>query len=329
MPAFSPLWKRRSFLLSAGGGILAACDMGAARAAAPDGPWSRTIHTPKGDVTLDSKPQRIVSTSVTLTGTLLAIGAPVIASSATNNMGTVADNTGFFTQWADVAHERGILPLYRAEPDVEAIMAAAPDLIVMSATGGDSALRLYDQISQIAPTLVVNYDDKSWQEVALLLATATDREAQAAAVIAEFDRRVAAAAKTLRLPPQPTTAAVYYEDDSGANVWTAASAQGKLLISLGFELAAIPPGLKTMTTMGVRSDIIQLSGEQFADGLNGETLLLFAADGSVVDQVNANKFLQHIRSVSSKRVYAVGMDTFRLDYYSASHMLDRLTRLFA
>jgi iron complex transport system substrate-binding protein len=244
-------------------------------------------------------------------------------------MGTVADTVGFFTQWANIAHERGITPLYRTEPDVEAIMAAAPDLIIMSATGGDSALRLYDQISQIAPTLVVNYDDKSWQEVAVLLGNATGRETEAASVIAEFDRRVAETAKRLRLPPQPTTAAVYYEDDSGANVWTPASAQGKLLLSLGFELATIPPDVKTTTSMGIRSDIIQLSGEQFADGVNGETLLLFAADDSIVDQVTANKFLKHIKSVSSNRVYALGTDTFRLDYYSASHMLDRLTRLFA
>ncbi len=32
-----------------------------------------------------------------------------------------------------------------------------PDLILISATGGDSALALYDQLSAIAPTLVINY----------------------------------------------------------------------------------------------------------------------------------------------------------------------------
>ncbi len=291
--------------------------------------WPRMLHTPKGDLVLDNKPQRIVSTSVTLTGTLLAINAPLIAASATINMNAVSDDAGFFTQWASIAHERGIKPLYRSEPDLEAIAAAAPDLIVISATGGDSTLRFYDQISQIAPTLVVNYDDKSWQEVAILLGGAIGHEKEAAVVVAEFDQRVVETAKHLKLPPQPTTAAVYYEDDTGANIWTPASAQGKFLLSLGFELAVIPPNVKTMTSMGIRSDIIQLSGEQFADGLNGETLLLFAANDSLVDKVSANKFLKHIKSISNKRVYAMGTDTFRLDYYSASHMLDRLTQLFA
>lgn len=325
----APLWKRRTFLLSAAGAFLASQSGSIEHAMAADAIWPRSFETPKGKLTLESKPQRIVSTSVTLTGTLLAINAPLAASSATNNMGTVADHAGFFTQWAEIAHQRGVVPVYRTEPDVEAVMAAAPDLIVMSATGGDSALRLYDQISQIAPTLVVNYDDKSWQEVAVLLGSAIGHEAEARAVIAEFDKRVADTKSKLRLPPQPTTAAVYYEDDSGANVWTPASAQGKLLLALGFELAAIPPEVKTLTTMGIRSDIIQLSGEQFADGVNGETLLLFAADDGIIDQVNANIFLKHIKSVLGKRVYAMGLDTFRLDYYSASHMLERLTRLFA
>ncbi|MEP7452754.1 Fe2+-enterobactin ABC transporter substrate-binding protein [Phyllobacterium sp. SB3] len=324
----TPLWKRRTFLLGAASALLANQSGVIGQAVAADDIWPRSVDTPKGKLTLESKPQRIVSTSVTLTGTLLAINAPLAASSATNNMGTVADHAGFFTQWAEIAHQRGVVPVYRTEPDVEAVMAAAPDLIIMSATGGDSALRLYDQISQIAPTLVVNYDDKSWQEVAMLLGSATGLEAEAKAVIAEFDKRVADTKLKLRLPPQPITAAVYYEDDSGANVWTPASAQGKLLLALGFELAAIPPEVKTLTTMGIRSDIIQLSGEQFADGVNGETLLLFAADDSIIDQVNANIFLKHIKSVSSKRVYAMGLDTFRLDYYSASHMLERLTRLF-
>ena len=45
-------------------------------------------------------PQRIVSTSVTITGTLLAIDAPVVASGATSPNPLVADKQGFFTQWS-------------------------------------------------------------------------------------------------------------------------------------------------------------------------------------------------------------------------------------
>jgi len=56
-------------------------------------------------------------------------------------------------QWANVAEERGVIPLYQTEPNAEAIIKANPDLIIISATGGDSALKLYDQLKDIAPIL--------------------------------------------------------------------------------------------------------------------------------------------------------------------------------
>ncbi len=47
-----------------------------------------------GTHTLPSQPLRIVSTSVTLTGSLLAIDAPVVASGATTPNNRVADSRG-------------------------------------------------------------------------------------------------------------------------------------------------------------------------------------------------------------------------------------------
>ncbi|VTN14893.1 Ferrienterobactin-binding periplasmic protein precursor [Raoultella terrigena] len=65
-----------------------------------------------------------------------------------------------------MARERKLARLYIGEPSAEAVAAQMPDLILISATGGDSALALYDQLSTIAPTLIINYDDKSWQALA-------------------------------------------------------------------------------------------------------------------------------------------------------------------
>ncbi len=88
--------------------------------------------------------------------------------------------------------------------------------------------------------LVVRYDDKSWQELAVLLGRATGRETEAARAIAAFADDVAQTHATLVLLPQPVTALVYYEDDSGANLWTHESAQGRLLVDLGFTLDIHP-----------------------------------------------------------------------------------------
>ena len=125
--------------------------------------WPRQITDSRGSHTLESQPLRIVSTSVTLTGSLLAIDAPVVASGATTPNNRVADGQGFLRQWSDVAKARKLSRLYIGEPSAEAVAAQMPDLILISATGGDSAMTLYDQLSTIAPTLIINYDDKSWQ----------------------------------------------------------------------------------------------------------------------------------------------------------------------
>ena len=205
--------------------------------------WPRQITDSRGTHTLESQPQRIVSTSVTLTGSLLAIDAPVIASGATTPNNRVADDQGFLRQWSKVAKERKLQRLYIGEPSAEAVAAQMPDLILISATGGDSALALYDQLSTIAPTLIINYDDKSWQSLLTQLGEITGHEKQAAERIAQFDKQLAAAKEQIKLPPQPVTAIVYTAAAHSANLWTPESAQGQMLEQLGFTLAKLPAGL--------------------------------------------------------------------------------------
>ncbi len=69
-------------------------------AAQAENGWPRTINGAKGSITLQQAPQRIVSTSVTLTGSLLAINAPVIASGATAPNSRLGDAQGFFASGA-------------------------------------------------------------------------------------------------------------------------------------------------------------------------------------------------------------------------------------
>ncbi|MBP2847058.1 Fe2+-enterobactin ABC transporter substrate-binding protein [Dickeya oryzae] len=312
--------------------LLVGCDNAASQdkntsASAPVG-WPRTVQTPKGPLTLTHPPQRIVSTSVTLSGTLLAINAPLVGSGATSPDTVVADEQGFFRQWSAEAKARHVKPLYITEPNAEAIAAAAPDMIIIAATGGDSALKLYEQLSAIAPTLVVDYGDKSWQQLADYLGQAIGHETDAHQVIERFEQRVQAVKQAIQLPPQPVSALVYYEDGRGFNLWTPSSAQGQLLHELGFQLASLPDNLPTETRMGKRQDVLQISGENMAASLNGQSLLLFATDENTVKRVIDNPFLSHLDPVMQHRVWAMGPDTFRLDYYSASNMLNQVEHHF-
>lgn len=291
--------------------------------------WPRTIQTVKGSVTLKQQPQRIVSTSVTLTGSLLTINAPLIGSSTTKHLNAVTDEHGFFRQWGSIAKERKVQPLYQGEINIEAVLSAAPDLIIVSATGGDSAIKAYEQLTQIAPTIVLNYDDKSWEELATILGYATGHEMEAKKAIESFDKQLAMTKVSLHLPTQPVSAMVYYEDNSGANIWTKDSAQGRLLTRLGFALATLPKDISDQANLLGRKDIVPVSGERFSETLTGQTFMLFASDETTANKVRHNKFLAKHPAVIANRVYALGSESFRLDYYSATQLLKRMAQLFS
>ncbi|WP_414503001.1 Fe2+-enterobactin ABC transporter substrate-binding protein [Zymobacter sp. IVIA_5232.4 C2] len=291
--------------------------------------WPRHIQDDGDGVTLSAPPTRIVSTSVTLTGSLLAIDAPVIASGATAPRSRIADDQGFLLQWSDQAKQRHLQRLYIGTPDLEAIAMQAPDLIVVSASGADSALKLKSQLSQIAPTLVINYDHAAWQDITRLLGRATGHDADADARIAEFDAALKKTRAHLQLPPQPVSAFTWPQgQQNSANLWTNESAQGRLLEALGMTLAKVPPELADFHQMGKRHDILPVGGERLADALTGKTWLIFAANDDTAQVVRQHPFLKNTLAVQQGRVFALGTDTFRLDYYSAMRLLERLSTLF-
>jgi iron complex transport system substrate-binding protein len=290
--------------------------------------WPRTIMTSYGEVTLTHPPKRIVSTSITITGTLLAIDAQIIGSGATIPNTNISDDRGFFTQWSELATEKKLKVLYQTEHNAEAVVKANPDLIIISQTGGDSALKLYDQLKDIAPTVVINYSNKSWMQLAQVLGEFLGLENNAANLIDSFNQQITEFKNTTILPPQPTTALVYYQDGTGGNIWTAESAQGQLLTQLGFTLSHIPDSVRGDLSMGKRNDIVIASGERFPDALTGNTLLLFATESPQEEAVKANSYLSAIPAVVNNSIYSVGNDTFRLDYFSSSNMIKRLENLF-
>ena len=291
--------------------------------------WPRTIMTSQGLVTLAKPPNRIVSTSVSLSGTLLSINAPLVASGATAPNTSVASESGFFRQWSVIAKQRGVTPLYQQEPDAEAIIQAKPDVIIISAMGGDSAMKLYDQLKDVAPTVVIRYDNKDWMQLANIFGELFGLEAQAQRVIEDFKQQLMQTKKSLVLPPQPTTALVYYQDSTmGGNIWTEESAQGRLLLDLGFTLAPIPESIKGDISMGIRDDIVIATGERFPDAITGNSVLLFSSSDKRAKTFTENNYLSLLGPVKNNLVFAVGEDNFRLDYYSASNLLTRLQLLF-
>ncbi|AXK67828.1 Fe2+-enterobactin ABC transporter substrate-binding protein [Burkholderia sp. IDO3] len=271
-----------------------------------------------------SAPKRIVSTSPSVTGILLAVGAPVIASAATTPSG-LTDGKGFFSQWASVADERGVKVLYRnLQFDIEAVIGAAPDLLVASATGADSVAQHRAELeAQGVPTLVVDYSNQSWQDMATELGRATGRAREAQAAIERFDAYVANAAASI-VPPAKPVSIVGYNLGGSYSVGRAASPHARLLSALGFKVDGLPPALAAQVTRA--SDFEFISRENLSAAITGDTVFLLGATERDVHAFLADPLLANLPAVVNRRVYPLGPSSFRIDYYSGREMVDAVTR---
>lgn len=294
-------------------------------AAAAEG-WPREITHEKGSLVLAAPPQRIVSTAPSLTGILLAIDAPVVASAAAMK-GPLTDAAGFFRQWAPVAEARGVSVLYPdLDFDLEALIAQEPDLVVASATGGDSILPYLGELqAQQIPVVVLDYSSHDWQELARALGRATGHEAEAEQVSARFSAHAAEVGAGLAHPPGKVSIVSYNFAGTYA-VGKPSSPQAKLVSALGFEVAGLPEALRPMVSRS--SDFDFISHENLPAAITGETVFLLSGTEAAVRAFMSDPVLANLPAVRDGRVYPLGPSSFRVDYYSGQQIIDTLTPYF-
>ncbi len=280
--------------------------------------WPRSFVNADGSVTvIPHKPQKILSTSVTVTGTLLAIDAPVVASA-------VAGDNRFFAQWEKVAKQRNVEPLWPVGGvDTEMAYAVMPDLIVVAAAGGDSVLDLVPELKLIAPVIVVDYGDQTWQELAVKLGYATGREDFVAQKIAEFDDHI----KNTRLNlPDSTANIIRYNGPGMANaIAKTTGPHSQLLQSLGFTIEGAKDEWETFSDK--RSDFARVHYETLTL-LKAPVTFLIVADNSNVQTVLNDPVLVNLPSVKNHQVYGLGLNSFRIDYYSSLEIVEFLKKYF-
>lgn len=270
--------------------------------------------------TIEVQPQRVLSTSVSITGTLLAMDAPVVAS--------VSDAKGkFFPQWAPIAEERGVTNAWPAgKPDLEAAIAAQPDLIIVSTSGADSAMDQLAQLEGIAPTIVVNYSEITWQELATQLGPPLGAQAGAEKAVSDFDAHVEDTAGKINVPSGSANIVSFNGPDDTNPIGMTSGPHARLLTQLGFTIEEPDPAWHANPQQ--RSDFVFASYENLTQ-LKGETTFLVAADDAKVKAFRDDPVLANLPSVRSGQVYALGLDSFRVDPYSAKNMVDLVAEQLA
>lgn len=151
-----------------------------AATATPDAKTTRTATDVKGQVEVPVNPQRIVDLSGA-SDILHILGYSVVGTANSDGY----DYTKFPTYLEEELAGAQILGYSMSDTfDIEAIMALEPDLIIISTVQE----KIYDQLSEIAPTLMVNMAQVDWKVDFLHVAEVMDRKAEAEAWIAEYDK---------------------------------------------------------------------------------------------------------------------------------------------
>lgn len=314
-------------LALAGCGADAAPETSTAVASTNDS-WPRTIEHEAGTTELAAQPTRIVSTSPSITGSLLAIDAPLVASAAAPKT-ALTDENGFFSQWSDVAAENGVEVLYAdLELDLDAIELFEPDLIIGSANGKDVVLDAYDQLDEIADTVLLDYGVQSWQDLMVELGTVTGLEEEAEETIAEYDEWVDEQAARMEVPEQPTTALSYLGAD-GAWAFGDSSPQADLLTSLGFDYRPLAAEhLTEQSSGGEGVDIVTSENLPFALDGSRSVFIVPLSDEDSVSTFVSDPLLANQEAVAEDHVYSLGAASFRLDYYSAKITVEHIVSTF-
>lgn len=288
--------------------------------------WPRTIPHEAGDLVLEAQPQRVVSTSPSLTGILLALDVPLVATAAAMNT-PLADDQGFFLQWADAAHARGVEVLYpHLAFDFEALIVQDADLVIAAATGGDSIMPYLAELQAMEiPVMVLDYGVNDWAELARQIGRATGHEADAERVTQDYAARAAATAATMTRP-EGDVSIVSYNFAGTYGVSKPVSAQAQVLADLGFTVTGIPEEMRSSVQESREYDFI--SHENLAAGITGETIFLLNGTEESVQTFLADPVLANLPAVQAGRVYPLGPLSFRVDYYSALDIIETVAPYF-
>lgn len=288
--------------------------------------WPRTIKHELGETTLEAKPTRIANTAISATGTLLAMDAPLIASAATSPS-EITDDKGFFSQWSDLAEERGIDVLYpNLEFDLEALIAADPDVVIVSTAGADSVSDQYEQISEYFPTIAIDYSKQSWQDLARELGGFLGLEDEAEQAISDFDESVAATKEAITAPDNGVAIVSYNGPGAEQGISKSTGAHSQLFESVGITANEAPEDLDISDQK--REDFAFVSLENLPRAISGDAVLLISSDDTNVQAFLENPILANLPAVKTKSVYALGLDSFRIDPYSGREILDILTSVY-
>lgn len=297
---------------------------------AGSGNQADAVHTIKHglDTTeIQGTPSRIVALEYTYAEDLIALGIQPVG---------VADVKGYKT-WvntspglADSVQDVGT----RQEPNLEAIMALEPDLII---TSDFRAKDIYDKLSEIAPTLAFSpYQDENgvdqYQEMIdtfNTIAEVVGKQAEAKQVLAQLDEAYKDAASKIEAAGKGNAEFTLVQAFSNQNspvfrIFTDNSMAVQILNKIGLQNAFKDPAFEVY-------GYSEKSVEAFPALQDSEFLYIVQDNDNVFEtQLKENQVWKNLNFVKENRTYALGGDSWVFGGpLSAKTLVDKAVSILA
>ncbi|AHM67192.1 iron(III) dicitrate ABC transporter permease [Paenibacillus polymyxa] len=261
------------------------------------GAFPVTISHMKGQYTLNEKPKKIAVLDVKFLDQLLAVGEQPAGS-------VIAEgNTTFPEYLGDKPGDVQVLGT-RDKPNLEAIVALDPDLILMT----DFQEKEYERVSKIAPTIVLDfYED--WRDTLATVAAITGKQAEAETVRKAYEDKIAGLKEKLSEKLGEETVALIRPRKEGIRVHGLEHRTGGILYEdLGLKMPALVQKIKDDTSVEISMEKVPEIGADHYFVLSDE---LFAAEAEALESSSVWKSLD---AVKNNRAYDVN-STLWIAYY--------------
>ncbi|SDN74560.1 ABC transporter substrate-binding protein [Geodermatophilus sp. DSM 45219] len=184
---------------------------------------TRSVAHVLGTTEVPTDPQRVVTLDTPHLDTALSLDVTPVGSVQSDVAAGLPEYLGDRTQGIEVV---GTIE----EPDLEAITALEPDLILSSSVRHEA---IYDQLSQIAPTVFTDYTD-GWRAMFTTTADALGRAEEGEEALAGYDARVDEVGEAVGA--EGATASIVRFLPEETRIYGPETFSGSVLADVGFTL---------------------------------------------------------------------------------------------
>jgi len=272
-----------------------------------------------GTTEIAAEPQRVVALDRSAIDSALALGLDVVGYT------TYSDPDGALPEYfGDAIDEHAADAVWVGDllaPNLEAIAALAPDLILTAAVRHEG---IYDELSAIAPTVATESAGGGWKDGFALVAEATGRTDRAEELLTDYEARAAAVGADINAAAdRPTISVVRFAD--AIRLYQPVSFSGTVLDDAG---------LARPESQQDHEEFIRIISEEELSLADADVLLYTVPRNDAVEEnataIQSRPLWSTLTAVQSGNAHAVADDSWMsgVGLYGAQLILDDLASIF-